>query len=109
MLLISMAMEILGKLKDPMLKGKPNICNFCVISSLSVPYSASTAAECRPKPRVTEYETKAAAMILRASEKNMKKSSHPMLLIFCDRANNLRKTVTIAIPVNTQAKMLISF
>lgn len=38
----------------------------------------------------------------------MKKSSHPRILYTCPRANSLRKTVAIALPVNTQATTLIS-
>jgi hypothetical protein len=44
----------------------PNICHLAVSTNLSAPYSAVTAAVCRPRPRVTEYETNAAAMMLKA-------------------------------------------
>lgn len=42
------------------------ICHLAVAMVLSIPCSATTAAVCRPRPRVTDRETSAVAMMLRA-------------------------------------------
>lgn len=108
-----------------------NICHLSVRATLSMPCSAITAAVCRPSPRETEYDTNAAAMMLRAfrgqhqsclyfacslrrvlvlltSEKKMKKSSQPSCFTTCAREKSFRETVEIAMPVKTHAMTLIS-
>lgn len=42
------------------------ICHLAVMIVPSMPCSTITAAVCRPRPRVTEYDTSAVAMMLRA-------------------------------------------
>lgn len=109
-----------GRIRNPI------ICHLAVMIVPSIPCSATTAAVCRPRPRVTEYDTSAVAMMLRAcsitsavlitddhvkniltSEKKMKTSSQPGCLTISIRVKILREVVAIAIPVHTHQMTLI--
>jgi hypothetical protein len=88
-----------------------------VCSYRSILCSATTAAVCRPIPKVIEYKTNAVAMILIAfsnhdelsisptrrfifftKEKKMKKSPHPIRLLSI-RVNSFKDTAAIATSV----------